>query len=53
MLMMGCTPPLSEDWCLHGMEWVGRRVFERGYWKSNEGSGGETAMIAQKSKCSR
>ncbi|KAG1891533.1 hypothetical protein F4604DRAFT_1706903 [Suillus subluteus] len=29
-------PPLSEDWCLRGMEWIGRKVFERGYWKSGE-----------------
>jgi len=29
--MTGCAPPLSEDRCLRGMEWVGRRVFERGY----------------------
>lgn len=26
--------PLPEDWCLRGMEWVGRRVYERGFWKS-------------------
>ncbi|KAL7413909.1 hypothetical protein BDY24DRAFT_388530 [Mrakia frigida] len=25
--------PLPEDWCLRGMEWVGRKVFERGFWK--------------------
>jgi hypothetical protein len=24
ILMTGCAPPLPEDWCLHGMEWVGR-----------------------------
>jgi hypothetical protein len=35
MLTTGCAPPLSEDWCLHGMEWVGRQVFEKGYWKSS------------------
>ena len=34
MLTSGCAPPLPEDWCLRGMEWVGRKVFERGYWKS-------------------
>jgi protein SMG6 len=27
-------PPLPEDWCIRGMEWVGRRVFERGFWKA-------------------
>ena len=25
--------PLPEDWCLRGMAWVGRRVYERGFWK--------------------
>lgn len=36
MLTSGCSPPLPEDWCMRGMEWVGRKVFERGYWKSGE-----------------
>ena len=36
MLTSGCAPPLPEDWCMRGMEWVGRKVFERGYWKSGE-----------------
>ncbi|KAG1735247.1 hypothetical protein EDD22DRAFT_1010860 [Suillus occidentalis] len=36
MLTSGCTPPLSEDWCLHGMEWIGHKIFEHGYWKSGE-----------------
>jgi protein SMG6 len=36
MLTSGCAPPLSEDWCLRGMEWVGRRVYERGFWKVAE-----------------
>ncbi|TFK55267.1 hypothetical protein OE88DRAFT_1654050 [Heliocybe sulcata] len=31
MLTSGCRP-LSEDWCVRGMEWVGRKVFERGFW---------------------
>ncbi|KAK2460537.1 hypothetical protein APHAL10511_007007 [Amanita phalloides] len=34
MLTNKCAPPLPEDWCMRGMEWVGRRVFERGYWKT-------------------
>jgi protein SMG6 len=25
--------PLPEDHCLRGMEWVGRRVYERGFWR--------------------
>ena len=36
MLTSGCAPPLPEDWCLRGMEWVRRKVFERGFWKSGE-----------------
>jgi len=35
-LTSGCAPPLPEDWCMRGMEWVGRMVFERGYWKFGE-----------------
>jgi protein SMG6 len=34
MLTSGCVPPLPEDWCLHGMEWAGRKVFEREFWQS-------------------
>ncbi|KZP20887.1 hypothetical protein FIBSPDRAFT_861344 [Athelia psychrophila] len=45
MLTTGCTPPLAEDWCLHGMEWVGRRVFERGYWKSGEEKSKEVEVL--------
>ncbi|TIB71831.1 hypothetical protein E3Q23_03635 [Wallemia mellicola] len=30
--------PLPEDWCLRGMEWVGRRVYERGFWKARTGT---------------
>jgi hypothetical protein len=36
MLTSNCAPPLPEDWCLRGMEWVGRKVYERGFWKSGE-----------------
>lgn len=45
MLTTGCAPPLSEDWCLRGMEWVGRRVFERGYWKSGEEKSKEVEVL--------
>lgn len=31
--------PLPEDWCLRGMSWVSRRVYERGFWKPRAGSG--------------
>ena len=45
MLTSRCTPPLDEDWCLRGMEWVGRRVFKRGYWKSGEEKGKEIEIL--------
>jgi protein SMG6 len=32
MLPSGCAPLLPRDWCLRGTEWVGGKVFERGYW---------------------
>lgn len=25
--------PLPEDWCLRGLSWAGRRLFERDFWK--------------------
>nr|XP_019046379.1 hypothetical protein I302_05123 [Kwoniella bestiolae CBS 10118]OCF25309.1 hypothetical protein I302_05123 [Kwoniella bestiolae CBS 10118] len=31
--------PLPEDWLLRGNEWVGRRVYERGFWKSKPSNG--------------
>lgn len=27
---------LPEDWCIRGMAWGGRRLFERGFWKHDE-----------------
>jgi hypothetical protein len=45
MLTTGCAPPLAEDWCLRGMEWVGRRVFERGYWKSGDEKSKEVEVL--------
>ena len=36
MLTSGCAPLLPENWCMRRMEWVGRKVFERRYWKSAE-----------------
>jgi hypothetical protein len=44
-LTTGCAPPLAEDRCLRGMEWVGRRVFERGYWKNGEESSKEVKVL--------
>ncbi|EIW85261.1 hypothetical protein CONPUDRAFT_141912 [Coniophora puteana RWD-64-598 SS2] len=45
MLTSGCAPPLPEDWCLRGMEWVGRKVFERGYWKGGEEQRAEVEIL--------
>ena len=28
---------LPEDWTVRGMDWVGRRVYERGFWKAKSG----------------
>jgi len=45
MLSSGCTPPLPEDWCLRGMEWVGRKVYERGFWKSDDDQKAELTVL--------
>lgn len=47
MLTSGVSPPLSEDWCMGGMEWVGRKVFDRGYWKSGEDRKAELEVLEQ------
>jgi protein SMG6 len=47
MLTTGSAPPLPEDWCLRGMEWVGRKVFERGYWKSGEERRAESEVLEE------
>lgn len=31
LLTSGCAP-LPEDWCLRGLGWGGKKVFERGFW---------------------
>lgn len=51
MLTSGCSPPLPEDWCLRGMEWVGRKVYERGFWKGaglDGEKGVEVEFLAEK-----
>ena len=54
----GDSNPLSEDWCLRGMAWVGRRVYERGFWKASRKEGGsgptfesEIEVLNQCSNC--
>ena len=37
-------PPLPEDWAGRGMEWVGRRVYERGFWKAKAPGRGSGSM---------
>lgn len=52
-LTSGCAP-LPEDWCLRGMSWSGRRVYEHGFWvrgapkgsNSNEVSGEMDVLLA-------
>lgn len=52
-LTSGCAP-LPEDWCLRGMSWAGRRVYEHGFWvrgatkgsSSNEVSGEMDVLLA-------
>lgn len=45
MLTSGYPSPLVEDWCLRGMEWIGRKVYERGFWKSGEDLKAETEVL--------
>jgi protein SMG6 len=41
---------LPEDWCVRGMEWAGRRVYERGFWKvQGPACQGEMDVIAHPS----
>ncbi|CAO1632740.1 unnamed protein product [Sympodiomycopsis kandeliae] len=39
---IGAAKPLPEDWCLRGLTWTGRRLFEREFFKvqNNEGDSG-------------
>ncbi|KAI5475658.1 nucleotide binding protein, PINc domain protein [Pseudohyphozyma bogoriensis] len=36
--------PLPEDWCIRGMDWTGRHLFSRGYWKPKGGAGRRDEM---------
>lgn len=42
-------PPLPEDWACRGMEWVGRRLYERGFWKAKPAGRGSGAMAQPRS----
>ncbi|KAJ7098134.1 hypothetical protein B0H15DRAFT_824243 [Mycena belliarum] len=45
MLTTGCAPPLPEDWCIRGMEWVGRKVYQQGFWKTGEDKRAELEVL--------
>lgn len=48
------TPsPLPEDWMMRGMEWIGRRVYERGFWKTKSNSRGSSGGPAIPRTCER
>lgn len=32
MLLTSGSTPLSEDWCLRGLGWGGKKIYERGFW---------------------
>lgn len=38
-LLSAATQPLPEDWCLRGLIWGGRKIYERGFW--DRGTSGE------------
>ncbi|GAA5879569.1 hypothetical protein JCM16303_003254 [Sporobolomyces ruberrimus] len=38
-LMSSRGAPLPEDWCIRGMEWAGRQLFGRGYWRTDSKKG--------------
>lgn len=38
LLTSGCAP-LPEDWCLRGLGWGYRKVYERGFWKKDANAG--------------
>ncbi|CAL1704092.1 unnamed protein product [Somion occarium] len=40
LLTSGCAP-LPEDWCLRGLGWGGKKVYERGFWGKDVGCGDE------------
>ncbi|KAF9527054.1 hypothetical protein CPB83DRAFT_895491 [Crepidotus variabilis] len=47
MLTTSCSPPPAKDWSMQGMERVGCKVLERGYWKSGEDKRAEIKVLNQ------
>ncbi|KAH9951368.1 hypothetical protein B0H21DRAFT_718709 [Amylocystis lapponica] len=43
LLTSGCAP-LPEDWCLRGLGWGGKKVYERGFW-GKDGTAGEERNV--------
>ncbi|KAJ7442190.1 hypothetical protein B0H11DRAFT_2348588 [Mycena galericulata] len=39
------TVPLAGDWCLRGMEWVGRKVYQHGFWETGEEERAEIEVL--------
>ncbi|VDC05366.1 unnamed protein product [Peniophora sp. CBMAI 1063] len=39
---------LPEDWCLRGMGWPGRNLFEKGFWKAEEGISREMEVLDER-----
>ncbi|KAJ8482289.1 hypothetical protein ONZ51_g5452 [Trametes cubensis] len=44
LLTSGCKP-LPEDWCIRGMGWAGKKVFERGFWKKDSDAAEEERNV--------
>ena len=42
---LGSGGPLPEDWCLRGMEWTGRQVYGRGFWRTSTSGGGSNSEM--------
>ena len=45
LLLTGGCKPLPEDWCIRGMGWGGKKVFERGFWNKDADAAGEERNI--------
>ncbi|KAI0721532.1 hypothetical protein C8T65DRAFT_705109 [Cerioporus squamosus] len=45
LLLTGGCKPLPEDWCVRGMGWGGKKVFERGFWTKDADAAGEERNI--------
>ncbi|KZV65821.1 hypothetical protein PENSPDRAFT_655393 [Peniophora sp. CONT] len=39
---------LPEDWCLRGMGWPGRNLFEKGFWRAEEGVAREMEVLDER-----